>query len=101
MSNGIPAVGMGVTEIMHSDRHAWTIIEIISPRKIIIQRDNVKRTDKNGMSEQQTWNMQPDPNGATRTVTLRKNGRWITEGDSSNGTFYAIGVKNEYYDFSF
>ena len=33
------AVGMGATENLYSDRRAMTIVEIISPRKIVVQEN--------------------------------------------------------------
>ncbi len=34
-----PEIGMGVTEICYSDRHAYTIIEVITDKKIVVQQD--------------------------------------------------------------
>lgn len=39
-------VGMGATEMMYSDRHAYTVQKIISPKRVIVTRD--KATLKEG-----------------------------------------------------
>ena len=96
-----PTVGMGATHLMWSDRQAYTIVEILSPKKIVVQRDTVKRADQNGMSDAQSYEYTPNPEGYTRTITLRKNGKWIGEGETLKGTPFALGYRREYHDFSF
>lgn len=98
-----PVIGMGCTKCMWSDREAYTIIDVSENRKtIVVQRDSVKRIDSNGMSESQEYEYTQDPNGEIEVVTLRKNGRWITQGEPmKNGTGWLIGERCEYYDYSF
>lgn len=97
-----PEVGMGCTILMYSDRHAATIVEVKSPRLIVIQRDTATRKDKNGMSESQEWEFTPNPSAEREEVSLRKNGRWmLANGRMSNGTVVRIGERDEYYDFGF
>lgn len=99
----IPEVGMGCTEIMFSDRHAYTILEVAeNGRTIVVQQDIATRTDKRGCSDWQDYDYKPDPKGDIKIVTLRKNGRWITKGEAmKNGTSWRIGERDEHYDFSF
>lgn len=102
----VPEVGMGATECMWSDRHAYTIIAVYGKgdkvTTITVQRDKAVRTDKNGMSDSQSYTYTPDPDGETKTVTLRKNGKWITKGEPlKNGTGWLIGHRDEHYDYSF
>ena len=104
MSNGqnlVPEVGMGATHLMWSDRQAYTIIEVKSPTRLVVQRDTATRTDNNGMSDSQGYEYTPNPDGVIRTITLRKNGRWYQVGDTIKGTPFAIGYRKEYYDYSF
>jgi len=96
-----PEVGMGVTELMYSDRYAGTIIAVLSPRRIRVQRDKVTRTDKNGMGDAQEYSYEPDPNGGTQILTLRKNHSWVAEGDSMGGDRWALGYRDEFFDFGF
>lgn len=94
-------VGMGATILMWSDRRAGTIIEVQrfrsgpnagKPRIIIVQEDNAKRTDKLGMSDSQSYEYEPNPNGIKHRFNARK-----------DGTFKGllIGRREEYYDYSF
>ena len=101
-NDATPVVGMGCTILGWSDRHAATIVEVSKNRKTIaIQKDIAVRTDKNGMSEMQSYDFTPNPNATKEIYTLRKNGRWIRKGDSIKGNHLKIGARQEYYDFSF
>lgn len=97
-----PKVGDGATILMFTDRAPATVVEVISATKVVIQYDDFERTDKNGMSESQEYKYSPNQFGTKMTVTLRKNGRWIVEGEAMrNGTAVAFGIREKYYDFSF
>ena len=97
-----PVVGMGATMVMHSDRHACTVIEVVSPSKVVVQLDHAVRTDKNGLSESQTYEYAPNPHGEIHTLTKRLNGKWITKGQSlRSGQRWYVGVRQEYRDPSF
>jgi len=97
-----PEIGMGCTILGWTDRHAATIIEIEKDGKRIgIRQDIAARVDKNGMSESQDYEYSPG-NGAVRYYTLRKNGRYVHEGEAlKNGETIAVGFRREYYDFCF
>ena len=91
-------VGDGITCVVGSDRYSYTIVEILSPKKIVVQKDREKRIDNNGMSEDQTWAQEMDEQGATTTITLRKNGFWFMVGDSMKGCPYVVGMRLSYRD---
>ena len=93
----IPTVGMGCTILMWSDRHAATVVEIKSARRIVIQQDNAERTDKNGMSESQEYTYTPNTNAAKRVFFLNKRGRWVEQG---GGNGLLLGQRIEFYDFT-
>jgi len=95
-----PTVGMGVTELMWSDRHAYTIIEVIDSKTLKVQQDTATRTDSNGMSDSQDYRFEPNPQGHTVIITLRKSGRWMRKGEQK-GSGWTIGSRSEYHDFSF
>lgn len=98
----IPAIGMGCTILMFSDRQPATIIEVCNSRRIVIQEDFAKRIDNNGQSESQEYSYSPNPDAKKIAVTLRKNGRWVFEGETvKNGTGIMIGEREKYYDFGF
>lgn len=74
-----PAIGMGVTFLYWSDRKAGTIQEIttIEGRPAIhCREDKAVRTDGNGMSDSQSYDFVPNPDGEVSTYRLGKNGRW-------------------------
>jgi hypothetical protein len=99
----VPEVGDGVTVCYWSDKHAGTIISVsASGKQIVVQQDKATRTDDNGMSDRQSYDYEPDPNGQMWRFSLRKNGRWIEKGgDLYNGLSCSLGGRHEYYDFSF
>ena len=107
-----PAVGMGVTMTSYSDRHAGTIIKVEKVGKVTVltvQADNVKRVDTNGMSESQSYEYTPNPQGAVYYYKQKEpNTRWhhmyikpeTGKLNRSTGGLF-IGERDEYYDFSF
>src|SRR5690606_11035234 len=97
-----PEVGMGATEILYTDRHPYTIIEVNEKKtRIVVQQDNAKRIDNNGMSETQCYEYSPNPEARKRVLTLRKTGQWIEKGESLKGNKYLIDYREEYRDYSF
>lgn len=104
-------VGMGATFLSWTDRNAGTIIEVIGDgisagTIIVVQQDQAIRTDKNGYSEDQTYEYSRDPNGYTQTFRLNKKGFWegITKNSEtgrwnkcSNGGV-RIGTRESYRD---
>lgn len=101
-SNDKPVVGMGATRYGWTDRHPYTVVEVINDKTIVVQEDNYERIDDNGMSEVQQYKFTPNPEGPKYTLTLRANGKWIVKGEGSkNGTKFGVGHRDRYYDFSF
>ena len=93
-----PEVGMGCTELQYSDCHAGTIVSVSSSGKsFTYRRDSAHRTDKNGMSESQTYVYSPSPEAPLHTARLHKDGCFYTAGR----TRIAVGYRKEYYDYSF
>lgn len=97
----LPVVGMGATAHYISDRYAFTIVQVLSHRKIVVQHDKATRIDRNGLSESQEYVFEPNPQAEKITLTLRKNGLWYKVGDSLQGTRYSIGERHQYQDPSF
>ena len=102
-----PEVGMGVTLLGWTDRYAATIIEV-EGNVITVQEDQSKRTDGNGVSEDQTYSYEPNPNGMTHHYRFRndaweavqrneRTGRW----NRRDGYGLMLGVRQHYYDFSY
>lgn len=93
---GFATIGMGATQVLYSDSHAYTIIAISKTGKTItVQKDKAIRADKNGMSDCQTYTFERDPQGQTRTVRQTKNG-WNWKGER-----FLVGIRQEYFDYTF
>lgn len=90
-----PKVGMGATELRWTDRKAVTIVKV-TPTQVHVQYDIATRTDKNGMSENQTYSYESDPSSPVEIFRLTKKGY-----RSKSGSGLLIGERDEYYDFSF
>lgn len=91
-----PEVGMGATMYVGSDRYPYTVIAV-SPSgfKVTLQADDSKRTDSNGLSEIQTWDCTPNPNGAIRYAYRNRHGRYYAARGYSRVTF---GERDMYQD---
>ncbi|MGV8972216.1 MAG: hypothetical protein ACOH10_07825 [Rhodoglobus sp.] len=108
-------VGDGATMLMWSDRHAATVVAVRyfktgtrkgQVKEVDVQRDKVKRTDANGMSESQTYDYQPDPDAPVRTYRADAKGRLRELFPEGNGLRMGtagllVGSRREYHDFSF
>ena len=103
----VPAVGMGATVIMYTDRHACTVVQVAysatgQPKWVAVQHDRATRSDTNGMSDSQSYTYAPDPAGLMEIFTLRKSGKYVRKGDSmGNGTVLVLGVRDSHHDYSF
>jgi hypothetical protein len=97
-----PAIGLPCTRKMYSDRHAGTIIQLISEKCVLWQRDKARRVHpyEGGVPEREEYTYARDTQGETRRVTLRKNGQWVEQGEPMTGTRYVMGIRDEHYDFS-
>lgn len=94
-------VGDGATVFFVSDRCAYTVIERRSAGVIVIQRDKAIRTDNNGMSELQAYDFERNPNGQKIVCRWSYRHNSYMCSDVYQGTLVRIGVRMEYYDFSF
>ncbi len=93
-----PLVGMGATICYVNDRYPATIIQLIGLKTVVVQEDRYRRTDSNGLSEDQSYDYKPNPSGMKRTFTLRKSGRWVEKGADMRGTGLRIGEREAYRD---
>jgi hypothetical protein len=93
-----PEVGMGATYSVGSDRYPFTVVEIINDKTIVVQGDNYRRTDDNGLSESQEYEFTPNKDGPKRVLTFRSNGRWVEKKDKQNAPGYRLGHRSAYQD---
>lgn len=95
----VPEIGMGVTEIMFSDRHPYTVVRILTPKRIVVKADKAIRIDGRGCSETQEYAYIECPDEAEVVLFLNKHGKWKRLGDAQGSTFL-VGRREEYYDFT-
>ena len=103
-----PTVGMGVTMLSWTDRHAGTIVEVNTKKRYIaVTEDTMKRIDNNGISESQEYEYttvtdayrtyyRKDRKDQWRKCYYNQNGRLIF---GTGGLI--LGRRESYYDFSF
>ena len=71
-----PVVGMGVTELLWSDRYPFEVIKVIDEKHILIRAMKAIRTDHNGaFSDCQDYRYESKLDGEIKPLVLR-NGRW-------------------------
>lgn len=92
-------IGMGVTECLWSDRHAWEIIAIKDDRHITIRRMGYKCLDYYAGD----YELFSDPNGRVINLFKTKNNGWRQRiGKNGLGdTRFAVGHADEYRDPTF
>lgn len=95
-------IGDGATYHIGSDRYPYTVVQIVSPKKIHLKPDHYERIDNNGISENQEYKYIPNPNAQSIVVSLRKDGRWRRQGESLKAGFYSFNQgRNAYQDPSY
>lgn len=96
--NVTPSVGMGVTEVMWSDRHAWEVIEVKDARHITIRRMKATLV---GHWLDQNYNLESDPNGRKADLFFTAKGEWRERIGRAYGGKFSVGLAREYRDPSF
>lgn len=93
-----PEVGMGVTHKIGSDAYSYTIVKVITPKKVLIARDIVIPYGPQAFTEQQENDHVKGTSGCT-VITKRKNGHWYAQGDSMvHWQAYFLGFRRTYED---
>jgi hypothetical protein len=92
-----PEVGAGATILNWTDRKPATVVEIIKFKNgkikaVVVQEDDAKRIDDNGMSELQEYEYSRNSEG------YRSTHKALRDGTFEN---LSIGEREKYYDFSF
>lgn len=90
-----PVVGMGATVLMWTDRKAGTVVKV-TKTQVHVRLDHAKRIDKNGMSDAQSYEYSPDPEGSIIVFRMTKRGY-----RSSGGNGLGLGYRRAYHDYSF
>lgn len=114
----IPFVGQHVTEFHYTDRDAWEVIEVISPRRIKIRELDAECTKKpkdfhpGGFSghyadnHDQEYKLTSNPNNKVKTLSWRaKAKRWCEVGQQTRYSKFGLHPKGEqatyFYDYNF
>jgi hypothetical protein len=97
-----PNVGDGATLQVGSDRYPYTVIAVLTPKKIVLQEDNAIRTDDRGYyTESQQYRFERNERGETIVATLRSNGKWVSKGGRLTDPGFYLGERSAYRDPSF
>jgi hypothetical protein len=92
-----PVKGMGVTFNCGSDRYAYTIIEVLTPKTLVVQQDKIVRDP-----ETDDLKAVRDENGTVKTITFRKNGCWYEQGGKmGRGLTFTVGKRRYEMDPGF
>jgi len=92
-----PVKGMGVTFNCGSDRYAYTIIEVLTPKTLVIQEDKIVRDPETDQVKAIR-----DENGTVKTITFRKNGCWYEQGEKmGRGLTFTVGKRRYEMDPGF
>ena len=91
----VPEVGMGATELLYTDRNPYTVTEVLSKSRILVQEDNYESADNVPMSN--NWKFSPNPDGNIETLVKTKKGWKVLKGS----TYFRLGSRDKYYDYSF
>ena len=104
-----PTIGDGATLILWTDRNPATVVSWDAQKGIVgVQEDDYTRTDKNGMSDSQSYEYSQNTANPISYFKMTKKGwkacfknpqtnRWNTR--DCGGLW--IGRREKYYDFSF
>jgi len=114
----IPFVGQHVTEFHYTDRDAWEVVEIISPRRIKIRELDAECIRKpqefypGGFcghyadNHAQEYRLSSNPNNKTKVLSWRaKAMRWAEVGQQTRYSKFGLHKKGEtanfFYDYNF
>ena len=100
-------IGTLATIYSYSDRHAYEVVKVINQKHIFIRRLKAIRTDKNGMSDSQSYRFEQNLKQPIIELKFTYN-HWriiltnkLTNKKYTKKTNISFGVADEYYDYSF
>lgn len=93
-----PKVGMGATGVFGSDCYPYTIVEVKSKTRIVLQEDTAFVGEGHDFFENQVWEFSRNPDTPKIEVSRRKNGRWVEVGVDVDCNGYVIGQRRRYID---
>ena len=93
-------IGMGATELMYTDRHAYEVIAIKDNRHVTVRKLDARRTDYHGISECQEYEYTSNQNNPTAELFKTKQARWVERIGRRYGSTFVLGFAEEYYDYT-
>jgi hypothetical protein len=106
----IPQVGMGVTELMYSDRNVYTITVVdVNGRWFKCQEDRSAKDEENSDKEwpfrKQVYRYYRNHTAPEIKVTLRKDGEWrkvgVTTAGSTRTSYFVLNHRSKFFDYTF
>jgi len=93
----VPTVDMPCTICWITDQKAATVVAVSPTRaKVTVREDKATRTDKNGMSDSQSYTYERDPKGREHVFHRQANGSY-----RSPGKHLVLGERHSFHDFSY
>lgn len=96
----LPTVGMGATFGIGSDAYPYTVVEVISPREVVVTADSYQNECT---YPDQRYKFTTNLDGQRKTLTFRWNGKWWPKDrlyTRQAGT-WSVGERRCYSDPSF
>lgn len=94
-----PEVGMGVTERIGSDCYPYTVVNVISDKKIEVTRDTATATENSNYFGSQEYAYESNMDGNRMVLSRRKNGRWYQVGQKMEcWSGFRLGHRRYYQD---
>lgn len=87
---------MGATYGINSDCYPYTIVEVKSPKTIVVQADLATATADSEYFGEQKHTFERNPYSMKQVYTLRKNGKWQRKGQPMNN-YSGLSVGNRRY----
>lgn len=96
-----PQLGMGATEILYTDRHAYEVIAVKDERHCTVRQYECKIKEGTSWYDQE-YDYISNPRGRVVNLFLTKKGKWVQRYPSGRyGNTFRMGIADEYYDPSF
>lgn len=109
-----PKIGVAVTLPGYTDCYPATIVDVLSPKKIVVRQDRALKDPSwkpevsiGGFSAHvsnnydQKWLYEQNLDAEPQVYTLRKNGKWVKQGQPMKGERAVLGYRKYFYDYNF
>ena len=87
-------IGDGCTEYVGSDRYPYSVVEVVTARKVVIQKDFFEIIEGSIAEDRQIYEFKPNPHGQKFAISLRKDGFWRRVGTRNQSYYYHVGKRS-------